>query len=346
MGKTKIFILFIVFFYMINYSCHNKSDRFVMGFPERLEPIGRILDLTEQGFVVWDLSPIYDSNGKIHVFFTRVPNSDGNWFQNYKMKAEIVHATATRPEGPYTVHKVIHRGRGPGHWDAFGVAGPRIYKVDNKYALFFTAYEVGWPREKLKEHIGLLISDDLQNWRYANNGQPILSPDTTSTDTWDSMVVKNAAFVKNSENNQYWLYYCGFRSLDMFNIGLAVSNKLEGPYIRNSVNPVINATEYKIGFRGFEDPLVWFENDRFCMLVKDLGYFEEYPGGGCYFESKDGVNWSEPMYGYYGPNFYWGESGAFDAPQILKNDLGEPEYLFLTRTPNGKSSGFIYKINR
>ena len=319
-------------------------DRSSACFAERLEPLGRILDFTEQQYVVWSCAPIYGPNDKIHVFFTRVPGPRNEWFKNFRMKGEIVHATADRPEGPYSVHEVVHKGRGEGFWDAYGIVNPRIYKTGNGYALFFTAYEIPWPREKMKEHIGLLVSDDLQNWSCANDGQPILSPDLVTSNAWDSQIVNNAAFIKNPTNNQCWLYYRGLKDLSMYNIGLAISDKIEGPYTRSNCNPVIDTSKLKNNFKGFEDPHVWFEKDSFRMIVQDTGYFKN--PGGCYFESEDGIYWSKPMRGYFGPEYYWNEKGNLDSPLILLGETGEPEYLFVNRFTNGRATGFVFRINK
>ncbi|MDA3799186.1 MAG: hypothetical protein PF692_08920 [Kiritimatiellae bacterium] len=51
-------------------------------FADRLEPVGRILDSSVEECVVWSCSPIYDSDGKVHLFFTRVPGSVDEWFKN------------------------------------------------------------------------------------------------------------------------------------------------------------------------------------------------------------------------------------------------------------------------
>lgn len=341
-------LIYLLFLCLITENLYSQSIEYqsFVNFANKLNPVGKILDLSEQKYVVWDCSPIYDSNGKVHVFLTRVPNSDGNWFQSFRTRGEIVHAVADRPEGPYTVFEVVRKGKGPGHWDAYGIVSPRIYKINNEYALFFTAYEIPWPLEKMKEHIGLLISDDLQHWRLANQGQPVLSPDTVSNGAWDGMIVNNAAFVKNPVTNQYCLYYRGMKSLNQWNIGLAVSNKLEGPYIRHSENPLIDASKLKKNFIGFEDPVVWYENSHFCMLAKDGGYLDA--PGGCYFESGDGIHWTPPMRGWYSPDFYLHETGKLESPQILKNEKGEPEYIFFNRyiEKNQESSGFVFKIDR
>lgn len=69
----------------------------VSDFCRLLEPVGRILE--EEGYYVWCCAPIFDDEGKVHVFYSR-------WPKQYKMggwigRCEIAHAVADRPEGPY-----------------------------------------------------------------------------------------------------------------------------------------------------------------------------------------------------------------------------------------------------
>jgi hypothetical protein len=55
-----------------------------------------ILD-AEEGWWNWGMAPIYDEEGKLHVFMSTIPKS-GSWLKNSK----IVHFVADSPEGPYT----------------------------------------------------------------------------------------------------------------------------------------------------------------------------------------------------------------------------------------------------
>ena len=66
--------------------------------------------------------------------------------------------------------------------------------------------------------------------------------------------------------------------------------------------------------------------------------------GGWYFESDDGIHWSDPVIGYHGPKHYWSEAGRLETPLILRSDSGAPDYLFVNRDTAGLATGFVFKI--
>ena len=68
----KIFIL-IIFIYM--HACAEKQLK-VSSFCESLTPVSRILEDPE--WTSWDMAPIYDESGKIHLYVGRWPK-DGDW---------------------------------------------------------------------------------------------------------------------------------------------------------------------------------------------------------------------------------------------------------------------------
>lgn len=307
-------------------------------FSERLEFAGRILDIRKQGYTTWSCSPVYGPDGRIHVFLTRIPDPK-NWFKNFRTSGEIVHAVANRPEGPYEMRETVLKGtQRSGDWNAWGTVNPRIYRVDGGYALFYTVYEVPWPLEVMREHIGLLLSDDLSHWSPANGGGPALSPDSDPA-AWDSEVVNNAAFVRDPSTRRSFLYYRGVHKLnERWGIGLAAADGVEGPYQRVGSDPILDPLRMKnsLGgaFRGFEDPHVWLEGGRFRMLVKGCGYFPD--NGGCYFESVDGIGWNGPGH----------LSCELDSPFILLGKNGEPEYLYNNEPDEEGGRCTLYKIKK
>ena len=74
----------------------------ISDFASALEPGQRILE--EEDWMNWCMAPIYDAQGQVHLYYCRwTAAKPSAWLES----AQIVHATAPKPEGPYTKQSVI-----------------------------------------------------------------------------------------------------------------------------------------------------------------------------------------------------------------------------------------------
>ncbi|MEJ6980684.1 glycoside hydrolase family protein [Pedobacter sp. P351] len=321
-------------------------------FAKKLRPIGRVLE--SEGFYVWCNSPIQAPDGKIHVFYSRwsAKKGMGGWINS----CEIAHAVADKPEGPYQYIETVLAPRGPGFWDATTCHNPLIKFVDGKYCLFFMGNSNGKTNTK---RIGMATADSL-NGPWTRPDQPLLEAGPEGA--WDDHCTTNPAFIKHP-NGQYWLYYKSWNNNDYYNskdplirgnrkYGLAISDKLEGPYVRYSDKPIIDFSG-KGGNKQFEDAFIWHEKNRFKLICRDMGVYGHDVG--LIMESKDGLNWSEPEIAYKPVKEYLQQApapshlkkyGRLERPQILFIK-DKPAYLFTT-SQGGKhmtASPLIFKIN-
>ncbi len=328
------------------------SNQRLSKFEKRLVPVGRALE--EEGYYVWCNSPIEGPDGKIHVFYSRWPKEKG--MSGWIHQSEIAHAVADNPEGPFEYVSTILAPRGKDFWDATTCHNPSIHKVDGKYALFFMGNSNGSMNTK---RIGLATSDSLYGpWERPD--EPLLLPGEKGS--WDDLLTTNPSFIKR-QNGEYWLYYKSLNA-EKYNseegkvrgnrqYGLAVANKLEGPYKKYSGNPVVDFSVLGDN-KQFEDAYVWFEDDKFKMIARDLGVFGmDY---GLYLESKDGKSWKDPEVAYQPLAKYVNQPpapehlnryGRAERPQLLFQN-GKPTYLF-TASQGGKyetASSFIFKIKQ
>lgn len=321
-------------------------------FAHKLTPVGRVLEM--EGWYVWCNSPIQGPDGKIHVFFSRWSSAKGmgGWINS----SEIAHAVADRIGKPFVYQETILAPRGPGHWDATTCHNPHIKFVDGKYCLFYMGNSNGKTDTK---RIGLATADSLDG-PWLRPDKPLLEAGVAGA--WDDHCTTNPAFLKHP-NGQYWLYYKSWNSNDYYNspdplirgnrkYGLAIADKLEGPYVRYSGNPVVDYSG-KGGNKQFEDAFVWYEDKQFKMLARDMGVFNHDVG--LYMTSADGISWNEPKIAYQQLSAYVNEPpapkwlkryGRLERPQLLfiKN---KPAYLFGT-AQGGKymtASSFIFKID-
>ncbi len=321
-------------------------------FAGSITPIGRVLEM--EGWYVWCNSPIEGPDGRIHVFFSRWPSARGmgGWINS----SEIAHAVAERMGRPFVYKETILAPRGAGHWDATTCHNPHIKFVDGKYCLFYMGNANGKTNTK---RIGLATADSLDG-PWSRPALPLL--EAGAKGAWDDHCTTNPAFLKHP-NGQYWLYYKSWNNNDYYNspdplirgnrkYGLAIADKLEGPYERYSDNPVIDYSG-KGGNKQFEDAFVWHQDNQFRMLARDMGVFNHDVG--LYMTSVDGISWNEPTIAYKALSAYINEPpapkwlkryGRLERPQLLFIK-DKPAYLFGT-AQGGKfmtASSFIFKID-
>ena len=303
-----------------------------------------ILEADMENYRVWGTSPIYDDDGKVHVFYSRWPLEGGSWLVN----SEIAHAVADHPEGPYELLGTVLKGRGPGHWDADSIHNPTIHRVDGKYVLLYIGNDASekderWDRAYYAhtQRIGMAIADSPYGpWKRSE--EPIIDVSPNPKD-WDSYCVVNPAFLQHP-NGEYWLYY---RAWDRNNdnrrkTGLAVAKSLEGPYIKYDKNPVIDFPE-----RGgqTEDPYFFYYDGKFHCLIRDMGNWDWLSG--LYLESENGLDWSDYQRGHHKGAHYFPvpDYARYERVQVLFKD-GKPEYLFNSiKHDQTSSSAATLKIN-
>jgi len=326
-------------------------DKDISDFARRLTPIGRILELKD--YYVWGCSPIVDTDGKIHVFFSRwnAKNGMGGWIN----RSEIAHAVANEPEGPYHHIETVLNPRGKDFFDGTTCHNPHIQFVNGKYCLFYIGNSNG---KTDTQCIALATSASPYGpWKRPDN--PLLK--AGENDAWDNHCATNPSFIQHP-NGQYWLYYKSWNTKEEVlyadskirgnrKYGLAIAEKVEGPYRKYSSNPIIDYSSLGQN-RQLEDANVFIENGRFYMLARDMGCFDHQVG--IILESEDGIHWSKPQISYFGVSHYIRQPtapsylkkyGRFERPQILLK--GErPTNLFVT-SQGGKymtSSPFVFKV--
>ena len=328
----------------VNYSKHP--------FRDRLKPVGRMLET--EGYYVWGGSPIYGEDGRVHLFYSRWPEEYGmgGWIH----QSEIAHAVADHPEAPFRYQETVLSPRGEGYWDGTTCHNPHIKKVDGRYALFYMGNS---NRKTDTKRIGLALSDSLEG-PWGRPDKPLL--DAGAPGAWDDHCTTNPSFVRHP-NGQYWLYYKSWNTFEYENYtdpkirgnrkyGLAIADRLEGPYVKYEGNPVLDYSDRGNNTQA-EDGFVWQEDGQFHLLLRDMGFFNHQYG--LHLTSDDGLQWSEPEIAYYNTDHYFAQPpkpkhlskyGRFERPQILFKD-GRPDYLFLA-SQGGQfmtSSGFVFRLD-
>ena len=300
-----------------------------------------ILNIADR--IVWGCAPIYDEQGKVHVYYSTWPH-DGHWLINSK----IEHAVADHPEGPYVPQGTILEGR-PGFWDANTIHNPNIQKVDGKYVLMYigndTTKQDNW-RTKAKaantQRVGMAIADSPYGpWKRFD--KPIIDVAADSM-AWDGYCTVNPSLMKHP-NGEYWVYYRAWdrRNDDRRKTGVAMAKSLEGPYIKYKGNPIIDFPE-KGGQT--EDPYFFYYQGKYHCLIRDMGNYDWLSG--LYLESEDGLHWGTYQRSHYQGAHYFpvSEKSRYERVQVLWKN-GHPDYLFnAIQRAGGDASGAVLKIDR
>ena len=319
-------------------------------FSRRLKPVGRVLELPD--YFVWCNTPIYATDGAVHLFFSRWPKkySMSGWIH----KCEIAHAVADSPESPFNVIGPVLSPR-PGYFDATTCHNPHIQFVDGIYCLFYMGNSNGKTNSK---RIGLATAESLDG-PWTRRDTPLL--EAGEPGAWDDHCTTNPAFLKNP-NGQYWLYYKSWNTAEYENpvdpkirgnrkYGLAIAESLHGPYVKYSGNPVIDFSDQG-GNQQLEDAFVWYEDNKVKLIARDMGFYDHKVG--LYFESDNGFLWQKPKIAYREVSFYVNQPpapdhlkryGRFERPQLLMRD-GKPTHLFTT-TQGGAyetASAFVFEL--
>lgn len=302
---------------------------------------------------IWGASPIMGTDGKTHLFVARWPEETHHkgWYTD----SQIAHYVANSPEGPFKFSDIVLEGTGIDTWDKFASHNPAIHKVGDTYALFYIANTGGRPSS---QKIGLATSNSLYGpWKKVGKEGLILSPPTDSTffnyKPWNG--VNNPALLQH-DDGRFFLYFKSAKKMkngkSVATMGLAISDKLEGPY-RQLSNPVTNNNVV------IEDGYAFHFNGKIYLVTTDNHGMIEF-GGGLIWESEDGMNFSNPKQAFKILAHYFGGKlpeqafltkgvvgSKFERPQILMID-GKPAYLYGpsgTNTDGGKgSASYVLKI--
>lgn len=358
--KTSIFRLsfLIVIFLSVGFSSqaakkNKKTTLTPSNFIDHLEYKGEVL--SEPDYHLWCTSPIRDKQGNVHLFVARW-KTEYHFDPGWAKQCEIVQYVSKSAEGPFQFKRVVLKGDSSNaNWMRYAPHNPTIVQMGKKYALLFIANnghkEKGFPAN---QRIGMAIADDLNGeFKLVGKDGMVLAPPADST-IWcyNSKVGVNNPTLLQRKDGKYLLYFKAMVKNQPRRMGVAVSDKLEGPY-QIEKNPLTNNKGT------IEDGFAFLLNDTICLLCTDChGEFDN--GGGQIWTSNDGLTFSpNPLPGYHNLGYYtkvvkenvtnyWAFKGL-QRPSLLIEKNKQPSYLFApcgTNLKKGKGSVvYLFKIN-
>ena len=249
----KILLLAVLAFTFNHALAHAQGSTFdtVTVTHSALEGIG-----SEDGVMRRDPSDIIKVGDLFYVWYSKGTISPG-------YDATVWYATSE--DGHQWTEKGMALAKGEtGTWEGASVFTPNILVAEGKYWLFYTGTSNEFVKGKFNpdSKIGIAKSDSPDGpWeRLASN--PALKNSAKKTD-FDSHLIDDACLVV--KGGKYFFYYKG-RQLGkgpgQTQMGLAIADKPEGPYIRYEGNPVIP---------GNHEVLVWPQGTGVAAMIGKIG---------------------------------------------------------------------------
>jgi len=329
-------VILVAVGFLARFSAH-AEDR---SWADRLEYLGVAVE--EPGYHIWGSSPVIGPDGRTHLFVARWPVATR--FSGWKTHSEIARYVADRPEGPFSFREVVVKGTGTDGWDRRAPHNPTIQKVGDHYVLLYIANS--GKEFPASQRIGMTIADSPEGpWtRAGEDGLILASPDDPSVWSYNSRVGVNNPALLQHPDGRFFLYYKAMTDGPR-RMGVAISDKLEGPYIHHNVSLTSNRGE-------IEDGYAFIENGEIHLLTTDNG-----KSAGLLWSSKDGITFREPVLGYEPMSRYFPKdvlnvaanyrAKKFERPQVLMVD-GKPAYLYLAGGANvNKGDGscsYVFRI--
>ena len=215
-----------------------------------LEDIG-----PEKGVMRRDPSDVIKVDGLFYVWYSKGTIASG-------YDATVWYATSE--DGRKWTEKGMALAKGEkGTWEGASVFTPNILVAEGKYWLFYT----GTSREFKKgfspdSKIGIAVSDSPNGPWERLDSNPALS-NSENREDFDSHLVDDACLIVR--DGKYHFYYKG-RQLGkgpgQTQMGLAIADQPQGPYVRHKANPVIP---------GNHEVLVWPQGKGVAAMIGSTG---------------------------------------------------------------------------
>lgn len=218
----------------------------------------------EEGVTRRDPSRVITVDGKYFVYYTRTTGATqgfGSGDPENKVfpwdKSEVWYAVSE--DGWDWDEQGLAVGRGePGAYDDRSVFTPEVLVHDGKYVLVYQTVKAPYVN-RVKNQVGMAIADSPRG-PFVKLDEPILSPtddgewlgdvddrfQVVSQGSFDSHKVHDPTLLHYRD--KFYLYYKGERMGERKTFGgreikwgVAISDQLEGPYVKSEYNPITNS---------------------------------------------------------------------------------------------------------
>lgn len=300
--KSKIENLLVILLLLLLVACGSqtaqKGDGVVKLEYTPLSGIGQ-----EDGVMRRDPSDVIKVGDLYYVWYSKGEISPG-------YDATVWYATS--PDGIEWTERGMALVKGePGTWEGASVFTPNILAAEGKYWLFYTGVSREFTRPYNPDSkIGIAVSDSPDGpWERLASNPALTNSDAPSE--FDSHLVDDACLIVR--DGKYWVYYKGRqlgKSPAETQMGVAIADQPEGPYVKHEANPVIP---------GNHEVLVWSQGQGVAAMIGTSGPEEitntvQYSEDGIHFAKSHDVENGPWAGGTYRPEAFT-ESGEGDIPE-------------------------------
>ncbi|MEN8128006.1 MAG: glycoside hydrolase family protein [Planctomycetota bacterium] len=307
----------------------------------KLYPVPRSSVLKEKGYIVWGASMVQSEDGTCHLFYCRWKGALMDWCNG----AEIVHATASNPLGPYEPQKAVlgPTKEGNNAWDGLSVFNPTVMRFDDKYYLYYSgsngsnfpiinkdgSFKTSPNDTVITQRIGVAVADHPAGpWKRMKD--PLIG---LSKDGIGSHMCCNPTVTQTPDDRFMMIYKCS-SGRPRGNSGgiyltVAFSDSPAGPF-KKTQQKILTHKDSRFPV---EDPFVWRQDDKYYCVADDQRGDVSGEHGLILFESEDGMKWQKSTpFVLSRCQIAWADGQTepvrnFERPQIWLKD-GKPAVLF------------------
>ena len=247
---NKILLLITPVLFLLAGSTEQLPAQLVTVTHSTLEGIG-----AEPGVMRRDPSDIIKVDDLYYVWYSKGKISPG-------YDATVWYATST--DGHTWTEKGMSLAKGePGSWEGASVFTPNILVAEGKYWLFYTGTSQKFGKGfNPDSKIGIAVSSSPDGpWERLDSNPALANSD--DAEDFDSHLIDDACLI--TRNGKYYFYYKGRqlgKSPAQTQMGLAIADHPQGPYVRHESNPVIP---------GNHEVLVWPQGKGVAAMIGTTG---------------------------------------------------------------------------
>lgn len=342
--------LSILFFLFICIGCKQQpiqSEDDNLNMANLIQPTPMSAILQDSLYFIWGASPIKGDDGLYHLFYSRWEKKYG--FMAWVTHSEIAHAVAKNILGPYEFRDVALPVRGNTYWDGTTTHNPTVHKFGDKYYLYYMGNcgdgvnvkkTLNWTHRN-SQRIGVAIATSPYGpWKRSDTPLIDVSSDSTAA---DALAVNNPSVLQRPDGKIIMVYKAIAKKKALPFGGpvvhlTALADTPAGPFVKDTV-PIFTKEN---AFFAAEDPYIWYQNNRYYAIVKDMK--GEFTGKGrslALFTSEDAIDWKVAKHTLVSELSILWENGSRDSVAFLERpqlyiEEGKPKALFLAVSPSAE----------